>query len=102
MARLRSITNSNLNLRRRREDKADADAADDDNLRAQVTGDLPGHPSHHQQSINQSIIATMLLLHVSVCRVHVCVPPCVTDFFLLVVTSYLARCTGQASKQENV
>lgn len=54
MARLRSITNSNLNLRRR-EDKADADDDADDNLRAQVTGDLPGHPSHHQQSINQSI-----------------------------------------------
>lgn len=50
MARLRSITNSNLNLRRR-EDKADADA---DNLRAQVTGDLPGHPIT-SPTINQSI-----------------------------------------------
>lgn len=53
MARLRSITNSNLNLRRR-EDKADADA-DDDNLRAQVTGDLPGHSITSPTTTNQSI-----------------------------------------------
>lgn len=46
---------------------------------AQVTGDLPGHPSHHQQSINHRHHAAAACKRMVGCMSVF--PPCVTDFF---------------------